>query len=605
MHKLYAASAIALAVTLGALSAGSAGASIDAAKIPARSTVGPTSIPVLDWHELNNGCASTVAVCNASDPESVSTAQLTAELSSLKAQNYHTVTPAQYKAWAEGSDAPLPANPILLIADNGIENFLAGAQPILKADGFTMAVSVISGFAAGASGTCPEPTYEPGCPVANENGWDATWAQLAALSPSVYNFIIEAGNAGHYLQTYDPNCTAFYACMVPGETAAAYEARVISDLTVGQDTVIAKLGSSRFTAGLWVVPYSDDGYAACAATGCTPQPYDGPAGWLTSWTASTFPVAFVEDAFRNGLQHERFRLDVQGWMTQSEFASFLSQDVAAGDFTLANTPPPTTLPPPPPPPPTSTAPVAALPVLSLDSNSMTLPQVEAELTYLSTEGYNAINASSYVSWAAGDTVALPANPILITVTGGNAALLTAMTPYLVSEGDSAVDFVSTQQADSGGASATWAALGALTSTAWQFSFSSGAAGGIAVTSDPSTCDIYYACESPGESATTYENRVANEVGTGRLELDNNLWMQTVNDDLWSVPFGDAGQAGQEYNGPAGWFPLWASYVFPVVFVSSQANGDNEHNVLNLTGSTTEASFESELAADLANGSFTN
>jgi hypothetical protein len=290
------------------------------------------SIPVLDWHELDNGCDSSVPVCNAPDPESVSTAQLSAELTYLKAHGYHTVTPAQYLAWIKGTRVSLPSNPILLIADNGIENFLAGAQAILAQDGFTMAVAVISGFADGASGVCPEPAYEPGCPADNQLGnWDATWSQLQALPSSVYKFILESGTAGHFVQNYDPNCQAFYACMIPGESVAAYESRVASDLSAGQREIVSRLGS-RFTSGLWVVPYSDAGYQACTDSGCTPQPSDGPAGWLSGWAASTFPVAFVEDSFRNGVQNERFRIDIQGWMTESQFESLLTAHLAAGDF---------------------------------------------------------------------------------------------------------------------------------------------------------------------------------------------------------------------------------------------------------------------------------
>jgi hypothetical protein len=761
----------------------------------------PTSIPVFAWHELNNGCASTAPICNAADPESVSTAQLTAELGYLASHGYHTVTPSQYEAWTEGSHALLPPNPVLLVADNGIESLLSGVQPILKADGFTMTVAVISGFADGASGVCPEPTYEPGCPVANDNGWDATWSQLAGLSPSLFNFIIEAGTAGHFVQTYDPSCTAFYACKVTGETDASYEARVASDLSTGQAKIIAQLGSSRFTSGLWVVPYSDDGYPACSDPGCVAQSYDGPPGWLTSWTAKTFPVAFVQDAFRNGVQNERFRIDVQGWMSETQFESMLTSDTSLGDFTLTHTsgPRPTeavtdstaaspaalggsvtftatvagpagtatptgtltwsvtgpgtpatctatataldatgtatcTLPTPAAgtytvtasyggdgnyaatlvadtvkvplatptvvvsdstattpatlggsvtftatvtgspgaaspsgtvtwsvggtglatacaasttglngsgtatcsvPTPTggtyvvsssyggdgnylpagsapdivtvasakSTNPVASIPVVSWDSTTMTQTQVGAELAYLAAAGYHTINAADYVSWAQSQTVALPANPILITVTGGNAAFLSAVTPTLVSAGYSAVDFVSTQQADSGGSSATWVQLAALNPAAWQFSFASGASGGTLVASDPSTCNIYYACKAPGETDAAYEARVANEIGIGRLKLDNGLWMQTVNDFLWSPPFGDAGQSGATYNGPAGWLPLWASDVFPVVFVSGKASGNNEHTVLDVTGTLSESSFESTLVADLADSLF--
>jgi hypothetical protein len=761
----------------------------------------PNSIPVLDWHELNNGCESTAVVCNASDPESVSTTQLTGELSYLVSQGYHTVTPAQYESWTEGAPTLLPLNPILLIADNGILPFLSGAQPILKADGFTMAVAVISGFADGASGVCSEPTYEPGCPSANDHGWDATWAQLAALSPSVYNFIIEAGAAGHFVQTYDSACTAFYACEVPGETSAAYEARVESELSAGQAEVIAKLGASRFTNGLWVIPYSDDGYAACSLSSCVPQTYDGPAGWLTMWTAEHFPVAFVQDAFRNGTQNERFRIDVQGWMTQDEFETMLSSDIAVGDFTLAKTPTPTptdvvtdstsTVPatiggavtftatvsgpaevaaptgtvtwsvagpagaatcatsttaltaagnatctvatsaagnyritssyggdanyavasstadtvsvPQGTPtnvvtdsvtkapatlggsvtftatvsgpvglvtptgsvswsirgtagatacttsattlvaggatctvttnsggtyvasdayggdvnytvassaadvvalaPSTSTVPVAAIPVLSWDSTTTSLAQVRLELAYLTSMGDNTVSAATYANWAQGNTVELPANPILITVTGGLDSFLSAVTIELLNDGYSAVDFVSTQAADVGGSSATWAQLAVLSAAAWQFSLSSGDLGGTPVTTDPSSCNIYYACEAPGEAAAAYESRVADEVGAGRLELDNVLWMQTVSDSLWSPPLGDVGQPGAAYNGPAGWLSLWASYVFAVVFVPGGASGESEHNALFITGATTEASFESTLQNDQSNGTF--
>jgi hypothetical protein len=234
---------------------------------------------------------------------------------------------------------------------------------------------------------------------------------------------------------------------------------------------------------------------------------------------------------------------------------------------------------------------------------MTSAQAAAELAYLSSVGDHTITAANYVSWAESDTVALPANPVLLTVTGGNAAFLSAITPDLVSDGYSAVDFVSTQQADAGGSSATWTQLAALTSTAWQFSFSSGAAGGTIVASDPASCDYYYACMTAIDSAATYENRVADEIGTGRDELDNDLWMQTVDDDLWSPPFGDAGQTGQEYNGPQGWLSLWASWVFPVVFVPGGAASNNEHNVLDVTGTTSESSFQSALTSDLAGGFF--
>jgi len=391
MRKLLVAATFATATVLGAGAALFVGAATPAASASLLSP-GPTSIPVLDWHELDNGCASTDPVCNAPDPESVSTAQLTAELSYLKSQGYQTITPAQYEAWVEGKGTGLnlPAKPIFLVADNGIENFLAGAQSILASDGYTMAVGAITGFADGASGVCPEPTYEPGCPVANQD-WDATWAQLKALSPSVYSFIIEAGTAGHFVQDYDPDCTAFYACMVPGETAAQYENRVESDLSAGQSEIVQQLGEGRFTKGMWVVPYSDDGYTACRGVSCTPQPYDGPAGWLTNWTASNYQVAFVEDAPRNGTDNERYRIDVQGWMTQSEFESTLNGDLAAGYFTRTHTAEPT-------------------PSDVVTDNHVGTPASDTSVTFTDTlSGSSPLGApTGSVSWSVGGTAGLTA-----------------------------------------------------------------------------------------------------------------------------------------------------------------------------------------------------
>jgi hypothetical protein len=74
---------------------------------------------------------------------------------------------------------------------------------------------------------------------------------------------------------------------------------------------------------------------------------------------------------------------------------------------------------------TSTAPVADIPVLSWDSTTMSTTQVQTELTYLTSVGSNTISAATYASWAEGNPVALPANPLLITVTGDLDSFLSA------------------------------------------------------------------------------------------------------------------------------------------------------------------------------------
>jgi len=296
---------------------------------------GAASVPVLVYHEMNNGCAASDQVCEphvyggVSDPESVSSAQFGAQLRYLRAAGYHTVTMAQYLAWIRDAGTPLPTKPILLIADNGIGPFLESAQPILLRNRDYMTAAIVTGFADGAAGVCPDPKLQPGCGSENRN-WDLTWPQLRDLG-SEYNFILEAGRSGHFEQSYNPHCQMFYACKLPGETNASYERRVVSENGAGVAELKQQLGSRASTAA-WVVPYSDLGYPQCALADCTPQDSTGPPGWLVNWAARQYSAVFIEDADRNAIANERFRIDVNGWMNLSYFRSLLTADTFAGDF---------------------------------------------------------------------------------------------------------------------------------------------------------------------------------------------------------------------------------------------------------------------------------
>ncbi len=331
------------AVVLGALvlaSAASAGVALAATNTtPSKAQTHVTNIPVLVYHELNNGCAASSAVCNAADPESVSTTQMTAELSWMHSEGYQTINLTQYVAWLKGKATSLPAKPFLITFDNGIGDLLQEAVPILGSFHDTAVAFLVSGFADGAAGVCngtpiagqPQINTQPGCIVVNK-GWDLTWSQLQALPTSVYQFALEAGPSGHFVQNYDSNCYQFYACKAAGETDAQYEARVLADLNTGLTKIKHYLKNVN-TDG-WVVPYSDLGYTQCAQSNCTAQNYNGPAGWLQSEAASKFQAAFVEDAQQNGVLNQRFRFDVQGWMTQAEFQSMVTGFVTAGSFNL-------------------------------------------------------------------------------------------------------------------------------------------------------------------------------------------------------------------------------------------------------------------------------
>jgi peptidoglycan/xylan/chitin deacetylase (PgdA/CDA1 family) len=300
-------------------------------------------VPVLVYHEMNNGCPPTAPRCLSHDPDTVSTAQFRTEMNYLVSAGYHTVSLMQYEKWLANPTLRLPAKPILLTVDNGIGNFLDGAQPILAHDGFTATAFLVTGFADGAAGHCEplrSPTgkaligkhynVQPGCGAQNR-GWDLTWPALRALSSQVYSFALEAGQSGHFVQDYARHCRMYFTCLLPGETRVQYHARVSQDIDGGITEARRELGS-RFIPAAWVVPYSDLGYPPCAQSDCTPQVSTAPRGWLPSWAAGKFRAVFVEDAFRNGVRHERFRMDVNGDFGLRRFRSLLHGFTKAGAF---------------------------------------------------------------------------------------------------------------------------------------------------------------------------------------------------------------------------------------------------------------------------------
>ena len=289
-------------------------------------------VPVLVYHEMDNDCAAAAPVCRSHDYESVSLAQFRAEMAWMYARGYHTVTLGQYLAWLADPRTLLPPHPFLITVDNGIADFLEGAQPVLYHYRYTATAFLVTGFAdAAAAGKCPAVIrgvdVAPGCPGNSDHGWDATWSQLKALSPAVWSFGMEAGPSGHFQQDYAKDCYAFAACKLPGETTTAYEHRVLAEFDHGIAELTWKLGP-RFDSRAWVVPYSDLGYP-CRA-GCAYEHSTGPHGWLVSFAAVNFRAVFVQDAYRNGISHERFRFEIHGLTTQRDFEAGIRQYLAAG-----------------------------------------------------------------------------------------------------------------------------------------------------------------------------------------------------------------------------------------------------------------------------------
>jgi peptidoglycan/xylan/chitin deacetylase (PgdA/CDA1 family) len=260
-----------------------------------------TSIPVISWHQMDNGCEPAAAQCT--NPgyagTNVTQRQFYDEINWLYIHGYRTVTAAQYVAWAAGQNLRLPAKPVLLTVDDGVANFYAGATPVLEHFGYTMVSMVVSGFAQGAQDK-----------VRQYQGWDATWTQLRNLPGDVWEFGFHAGPDGH--TTTSATCAYFYPCQRPGESATAYQARVRADIDAGIAAERRELGD-RVNTQLWAVPFND-----LAQTGTEPQSGTEPTRWLQDYADRRFAVVFVDGLTSTDNQH--YRYEVHGTDSLTFFA---------------------------------------------------------------------------------------------------------------------------------------------------------------------------------------------------------------------------------------------------------------------------------------------
>jgi hypothetical protein len=270
------------------------------------------SIPVLSYHQMDNGCTATAASCTSPEYSggNVTQRQFYGQMSWLHSHGYRTITAKQYVTWATGGQVMLPAKPVLLTVDDGIANFYAGATPVLQHFGQTMVSMVVAGFAQGAQDNVPQ--YK---------GWDATWEQLSNLPSDTWEFAFHAGPQGHTLSA-GASCPYFYPCQRPGETAAAYRERVKDDVEIGLATEKADLGS-RVDTRMWAVPFND-----LAQAPNQPQSGSTPATWLNDYAAHKFAVVFVDGKTSRANQH--YRYEVHGTDSLAYFgAQVQRQDVYA------------------------------------------------------------------------------------------------------------------------------------------------------------------------------------------------------------------------------------------------------------------------------------
>jgi peptidoglycan/xylan/chitin deacetylase (PgdA/CDA1 family) len=292
------------------------------------------AIPVLAWHQViggvatntaedviwdfNKDCKPTAPVCNApNNPETVSLTQLDQELTWLASQGYSSITAAQYQAWDAGQPVALPRKPILLTTDDSTINEAAGVTALLQKHGFNMVMFVVTQFADGA--TAGKQPYA---------GWNFTWAQLKELPAAQWSYAFHAGAAGHNVAfPNNPGSTYYYPTQLPTETAAQYEQRVSGEISQGRAELTAKLGD-RVNTSMWAVPWND------LAQPGKPTSGTDPARWLAPWAATQFPIVFLQDPKRNGVERERFRLEVQGTWSLATFRRDFLNDLGYGFFDL-------------------------------------------------------------------------------------------------------------------------------------------------------------------------------------------------------------------------------------------------------------------------------
>jgi peptidoglycan/xylan/chitin deacetylase (PgdA/CDA1 family) len=278
-----------------------------------------TSIPVLSYHQMDNGCHATASQCSTPvySQDSVTQRQFFDELSWLHSHGYQTVTADEYVRWATGQPVLLPAKPVLLTVDDGIANFYGPATPVLKHFGYTMVSMIVSGYAEGAQEGKRE-----------FQGWDATWTQLRNLPSDIWEFAFHAGPHGHDISK--ASCPYFYSCQRPAESAAAYQARVIKDVNAGIVAEQQHLGS-RVNTRMWAVPFNDLAQAgaqaaasqaadqAASQTASQTRAGDRPAAWLDKYAAQRFAVVFADGLAAQANQH--YRYEIHGTDSVAYFAS--------------------------------------------------------------------------------------------------------------------------------------------------------------------------------------------------------------------------------------------------------------------------------------------
>jgi hypothetical protein len=275
----------------------------------------PKQIPVLCFHGIGTPSSRPGAV----DYYNTTPDNFRAEMAYLAAHGYSTITPQQYANWQHGVRQLLPAKPILLTFDDAFTSDAAATQ-VLNHYGFRAVMFVVTGYANGDFGS----------------RW-ADWRQIRIMAREGWMIQLHAGECGHaYMPDAPGSCTAGlsssqitsgdfqYYIWRFGQSSAQYQARVVNDITVGQQAIQENLGlPPGWQSAVFAAPFGAWG--------------NGQDAWLISYWDHTFSTVFVQhiSAQNQAAAHAdgvRYRLEL-GYGAQS--AAYLASQLSNPAFTLA------------------------------------------------------------------------------------------------------------------------------------------------------------------------------------------------------------------------------------------------------------------------------
>ncbi|HEX5192840.1 MAG TPA: polysaccharide deacetylase family protein [Solirubrobacteraceae bacterium] len=177
---------------------------------------------------------------------------------------------------------------------------------------------------------------------------------------------------------------------------------------------------------------------------------------------------------------------------------------------------------------------------SPDGYTVTRDQLARQLAALRASGYTAISAATYLRFASGEPVRMPAHPILITFDDGDASSYCGADAILRHTGLRAVMFAIAGRLDTGCTSCLTAAelRRMRASGRWDVAFHAGW-GHVQVRAAQGGLGAFYATREPRESLAHWRARVVRDLEAGGQRLARLVPGAQLR--LFAVPYSDVGQ----------------------------------------------------------------